>query len=93
MGSPKALICNQQNYKKLGQKDHQRSRRGLPQTDPPFCLLIVVVRNNFAQVKDGLLTSHLASMCTFSAVNLGEKQALEKFILRCQKQYILQYES
>ena len=47
MNPPKATKDNQQDHKKLGQKVSQRSGTGLTQTSPRFCLLIVIVRDDF----------------------------------------------
>ena len=45
--SPKATKDDQQNNKKLGQKQNQRSGTSLSQTGATFPLLIVVVKENF----------------------------------------------
>ena len=68
---PKATKYNQKNYKKLGQRDNQRSRTALSQTSPGFSLLIAVVKNNFAEVEIIFSISHLASTLNLLLINRG----------------------
>ena len=51
MSSPKATKNSQQIDTKLGQKHNHRSGTGLSQTGPRLPLMIVVVQDNFTQIK------------------------------------------
>ena len=78
---------NQQKYKKLAQKDNQRSETGLTQTSPRYSLLIVVVRDDLASFKITFFISHLAFTLSFSIMDFGEKmEQIKKILLHRHKQ-------
>ena len=54
----KATKDNQQDHKKLGQKDNQRCGTESSPTSPRFLLLTVVVEDNFVYINIIFLISH-----------------------------------
>ena len=69
MNSGKTTRDNQQNDKKLEQKENQMSGTGLSQTRPLFSFLIVVVKDNFTEINIFFLISHLACTLIYSSMN------------------------
>ena len=68
MSSPEATKDDQQNGKKLGRKDNQRSGTVLFQTKPRFSFPIVVVKEDFALIKLIFLISNLAETLIYSKI-------------------------